>query len=175
MLPRQMPLEARPHFARKLDISGPAQVTQQDIEEDHVHVVMVFRQGSVGVQQIFLARQLRAGIGWPGCGISGCDGRCVLPFQPMPKLGLRTIMASHRIENIRAPPSCKSNPPGYTAVHDALLYRVPKRIRNDTKGGCGRIQIRIGRVETDRVGDLFHLAAPCVEITRRITVPDDVA
>src|SRR5665213_1191322 len=43
LLPLNMTIERRPYLARKFEVASPAQMSQQRVEEDEIHIVVIVR------------------------------------------------------------------------------------------------------------------------------------
>ena len=145
LLPSEVALEGGPDLAREVEVPRPAQVAQEGIEEDHVHVVVIPRQVSIRVQQGFLAGEVRSGIvgaGHRGRRVGG--GLGVLALHPVAHLSAHTVMLAQRGERIGAAPTGQRVPPGDAAMHHTLLLRVPERVGGDADGRRAGVYIRVG-------------------------------
>ncbi len=125
VLPVRVAREGGPDLACEVHVAGPAEVANEGVEEDQVHVVVIGREVAVRVQESFLAGEVRAGVGGAGCGsvgiLRGGERRLVLQLDPVTEVRSHAVVAAEGVEGVGAAPACERNAPGDGTVHDTLL------------------------------------------------------
>jgi hypothetical protein len=105
LLPCEVALEGGPDFVGEVEVAGPAKMAEEHVEEDHVHVVVVVRQVSLGVEQGLFVGEVGFGIGGAG-GRGRCGNwRDILLFQPAAEVQFCTVVVAERVERVGAAPA----------------------------------------------------------------------
>ena len=157
-LPRQVPLDHRPHLPRKLEVARPQQVAEQRVDVDEIHVVVAVRDVAVAVQRRLAAREVGVLVGRREL---RRDRLVVLLRRPRGEVPPRPGVPAERVRRIRPAPAEQFRAPGDRAVHHRALRFVPYGVNRHVERGDGGVKIGVGRVDR-------HLAAQRGEMGLRL-------